>query len=88
MSLRFTTWNATKPKERVVDLQVDLVKKFEEMLTTSNDCPCYGAFGCRRGDGACEVLAKLWAGAGEEMALFQTCKTCHSFLIRFQMSCL
>lgn len=25
-------------------------------LTTSNDCPCYGAFACRRGDGACVAL--------------------------------
>ena len=37
-------------------------------LTTSNDCPCYGGFACRRGDGACEILAKQWAGAGEERA--------------------
>eukprot|EP00434_Breviolum_minutum_P019647 symbB.v1.2.017328.t1/scaffold1351.1/size123844/8 len=35
-------------------------------LTTSNDCPCYGGFACRRGDGACEVLAKQSAGSGEE----------------------
>ena len=35
-------------------------------LTESTDCPCYGGFGCRRGDGACEDLARQWAGAGEE----------------------
>ena len=35
-------------------------------LTTSNDCPCYGGFACRRGDGACEQLAKQSAGSGEE----------------------
>ena len=37
-------------------------------LTVSADCPCYGGFGCRRGDGACEALAKQSAGAGEEGA--------------------
>ncbi|CAK9101650.1 unnamed protein product [Durusdinium trenchii] len=36
-------------------------------LTTSNDCPCYGGFACRRGDGACEQLAKQSAGSGEEL---------------------
>lgn len=40
-------------------------------LTTSNSCPCYGAFACRRGDGACEVLAKQSAGAGEELSACQ-----------------
>ncbi|CAE7213640.1 unnamed protein product [Symbiodinium sp. CCMP2456] len=41
---------------------------WEELLslTVSADCPCYGGFGCRRGDGACEDLARQWAGAGEE----------------------
>lgn len=40
-------------------------------LTTSKDCPCYGGFACRRGDGACEVLAKQSAGAGEELSACQ-----------------
>ncbi|CAL1128524.1 unnamed protein product [Cladocopium goreaui] len=40
-------------------------------LTTSKDCPCYGGFACRRGDGACEVLAKQSAGAGEEFSACQ-----------------
>ncbi|CAE7550022.1 unnamed protein product [Symbiodinium microadriaticum] len=43
---------------------------WEELLslTESTDCPCYGGFGCRRGDGACEDLARQWAGAGEELS--------------------
>lgn len=30
------------------------------------DCPCYGGFACRGGDGACKSLARQQAAAGEE----------------------
>merc|ERR1712072_23965 len=31
-------------------------------LTSSSDCPCHGAFSCRRGDGACVALSDAALG--------------------------